>query len=302
MNKKLVVRISEGLGNQLFMYANAYALSKKISYDLFLDNESSYRYKNIRSYLLGNFKISCKIVIDDLMFNSYKKNIFRKIRIQIDKLRDNKKFLIEKKILNKKTFYYDYLYDFSFNDDIFLEGHFETEKYFLHYRDDILKEFKLINHDNYKNNIYLKNIKNENIVSICIRQNRFSERTGNYSNLLSIEKSKSFVKDTIEYIKRAEIIIEKKIKNPKYYIWSDNFDNLREYFPKEKYTFVVNNENKILNDFFLLKNCKYFIVGPTTFHWWGAWLSDYKDKICIRPKNLNPSNNVDFWPNSWIEA
>jgi|TARA_B110000503_G_scaffold143368_1_gene244384 hypothetical protein len=77
---------------------------------------------------------------------------------------------------------------------------------------------------------------------------------------------------------------------------------LREYFPKEKYTFVVNNENKILNDFFLLKNCKYFIVGPTTFHWWGAWLSDYKDKICIRPKNLNPSNNVDFWPNSWIEV
>ena len=54
--------------------------------------------------------------------------------------------------------------------------------------------------------------------------------------------------------------------------------------------------------FFLLKNCKYFIVGPTTFHWWGAWLSDYKDKICIRPKNLNPSNNVDFWPNSWIEV
>jgi hypothetical protein len=66
MNKKLVVRISEGLGNQLFMYANAYALSKKISYDLFLDNESSYRYKNIRSYLLGNFKISGKIVIQKI--------------------------------------------------------------------------------------------------------------------------------------------------------------------------------------------------------------------------------------------
>ena len=29
MNKKLIVRIAEGLGNQLFMYANAYAFSKK---------------------------------------------------------------------------------------------------------------------------------------------------------------------------------------------------------------------------------------------------------------------------------
>ncbi len=27
--KKVVVRIAEGLGNQLFMYANAYTLSKK---------------------------------------------------------------------------------------------------------------------------------------------------------------------------------------------------------------------------------------------------------------------------------
>jgi len=301
MNNKLIARISEGLGNQLFMYANAYALSKKINYDLCLDNESSYRHKNIRSYLLNNFKISGKIVIDDLMFNNYKKNIFRKIRIQIDKLKNNKEFLIEKKDLNKKTSYYDYLEDFSFNNNIFLEGHFETEKYFLHERNDILKEFNLVNHDSYKKNTYLKNIQSENIVSICVRQNRFSERAGNYSNLISIEKSKSFVKDTIKYIKKAEIIIEKKIKNPKYYIWSDNFDNLREYFPEKKYTFVVNDENKILKDFFLLKNCKYFIVGPTTFHWWGAWLSDYKDKICIRPKNLNPSNNVDFWPTSWIE-
>lgn len=29
MTDKLIVRIAEGLGNQLFMYAHAYALSKK---------------------------------------------------------------------------------------------------------------------------------------------------------------------------------------------------------------------------------------------------------------------------------
>ena len=28
MNNKCIVRIAEGLGNQLFMYANAYAVSK----------------------------------------------------------------------------------------------------------------------------------------------------------------------------------------------------------------------------------------------------------------------------------
>ena len=31
MNKKIIVKISEGLGNQLFMYANAYAISKNLN-------------------------------------------------------------------------------------------------------------------------------------------------------------------------------------------------------------------------------------------------------------------------------
>ena len=47
--------------------------------------------------------------------------------------------------------------------------------------------------------------------------------------------------------------------------------------------------------------CKHFAVSPTTFHFWPAWLSNYKHKICLRPKNLNPSNNKDFWPESWIK-
>ena len=45
---------------------------------------------------------------------------------------------------------------------------------------------------------------------------------------------------------------------------------------------------------------KHFIIGPTSFHWWGAWLNNNPNKICIRPKNINPSNNSDFWPDKWI--
>ena len=32
--KKIIVRIAEGMGNQLFMYAHAYALSKKLGEDI----------------------------------------------------------------------------------------------------------------------------------------------------------------------------------------------------------------------------------------------------------------------------
>jgi hypothetical protein len=49
--KKLCVEISENLGNQLFMYAHAYALSKKLGRELYIDNESAYLKKKKRRLL-----------------------------------------------------------------------------------------------------------------------------------------------------------------------------------------------------------------------------------------------------------
>ena len=51
--KKLIVRIAEGLGNQMFMYSHSYSLSKKLNYTLFLDNTSGY-FKNKNQEKLEN--------------------------------------------------------------------------------------------------------------------------------------------------------------------------------------------------------------------------------------------------------
>ena len=45
MKNSIVVQIAEGLGNQLFMYAHAYSMAKKLNYELFIDNKSGYSFK-----------------------------------------------------------------------------------------------------------------------------------------------------------------------------------------------------------------------------------------------------------------
>lgn len=45
MHKKIIVRIAEGLGNQLFMYANSLALSKKFNCELNIDNTRLFQKK-----------------------------------------------------------------------------------------------------------------------------------------------------------------------------------------------------------------------------------------------------------------
>ena len=47
MKKKIITKISEGLGNQLFMYANSYSLCKKNNFDHYIDTLRVIIKKNI---------------------------------------------------------------------------------------------------------------------------------------------------------------------------------------------------------------------------------------------------------------
>ena len=301
-NKKLIVRIAEGIGNQLFMYANGYALSKKINYDLFIDPESAYfKKKDLRKFELSNFNITAKSADNKDKFNNNLLNIKRLFLKKIDKYSRNKRFIIENRNKEKNTKYSEF--DLSnLSNKVYVEGNFESEKYFKNYKNDLKKEFLLKNDHKFQNNEYYDIIKknNNNVISICIRTNRFSERIVNKNDQTSINKSNEFTKDTISYVKRAIDQIELKIKNPIFLLWSNDFTNLREYFPENKFIFVENNIHKSLTDFYLLTKCKNFIVGPTSFHWWPAWLNVSNNSIVFRPMNINNSKNHDFWPENWV--
>jgi hypothetical protein len=182
-----------------------------------------------------------------------------------------------------------------------MEGNFESSLYFQDVNNQLINEFRLKDPSIYIKNFYLDIINKHNVVSISVRQHRYSEqKIRNIDINAGKIKSDSFTKNTIDYIMRAVNFFDSKVKNPKYLVWSNDFNGLRQYFNKDKFIFVNNSNNKIISDFFLLTKCKYFIVGPTSFHWWGAWLSEFKNKICVRPKNINQSNNKDFWPKQWI--
>ena len=284
------------------MYAHAYALSKKLNRKLYIDNESAYlTKKSVGSYKLDRFNISSKIIENQYKFLSTFQYLKKKYISKLDYFKKNKIFYKEKLGVDKKTHYYNEQdLDKNKNSLIYIRGHFESEKYFLNYKESILREFSFKNKKQYQNNSYYKYILNNNIVAITIRQNRFNERNHSQTtDLLLKNKSDTFLIKQIKYIKKSVSYFKNKVKNPKFLIWSNDFSNLDKYF-SNNFIFVKNhNKNKDLTDLYLLTHCKYFIVSPSTFSWWGAWLSKRKGKICVRPKNLNVSNNKDFWPKEW---
>ena len=94
MDRIIIAKISEGLGNQLFMYANAYAISKKFDHKLCLDPYSGYYNNNIRSFLLNNFNISSKMAPPEWIFSNNYRYLIKKIKIKCEFFKKKKIFFI----------------------------------------------------------------------------------------------------------------------------------------------------------------------------------------------------------------
>ena len=308
MPDKLILRLSNEMGNQMFMYASAYSISKELNRRLYIDDETAFlSKKNVSKFGLNLFNITSRIAPDTLKFKNLSGYIKRKFLIKTDLIRSKKKFYIEKKDRNKITKYSSDYKNLVFDNNLFLEGHFESERYFKDYKDEIKGEFKLKNQDTIKKNPYFSEINKLNSVSICLRQNRFIEGKGQNTSQ-NKQKSLNFTLEQINYINKSVDYIKSKVSNPAFFLWSNDFSNI----DKNKFNFnykeikFYNNENaldKRIQSLFLLTQCNHFIVTTSTFNWWGAWLSERNDKIILRPsdKFFNDFylNNQNFWPLDW---
>jgi hypothetical protein len=180
--KKIVVRLGNGLGNQLFTYAAAYSFAKKNDAEIYVDDESGFQKKN--KYELHNFNISAQIIDKKYKFvgrlGSLKRNILKRLQYI------NKKYLFLTEIVDneKLTLFNPKQLEVSFQNTLYFEGYFQTDKYFKDERKFLLKEFS------FKENIInqpkeiVSKIKNCNSVSIHLRQNKF----------LKVDKDKDFEK------------------------------------------------------------------------------------------------------------
>lgn len=309
MEEKLVIRLSNNLGNQMFMYAAAFAAAKKLKKKLYIDKKSAYDNKNnIHFFSLDNFKLSSSEAKQNDLFVGKFGNIKRKLLKKIDKYRSCHQFILEKYNANKNTFYNNDILNSNFTKKVYMEGYFESEKYFFNEKKYLINEFSPKNISNYKNNYYLNELKNTESVALCVRQNRFSEKMRKINNSDQL-RSKKFVDEQVKYIFNSISFFKSKLSNPIFYLWSNSFESLADIFKNEKVIFIKNKvDNKISKihlDFYLMQNCKHYAVIPSAFNWWGCWLSKSLNSIILRPNDNHFTDfevkNKDYWPESWIK-
>ena len=237
MAKKVIVEIAEGLGNQLFMYAHAYSMAKKLNYELFIDNKSGYSFKKNtlrkhQKYMLDSFNIVQNYAPNEFIYDKLHKKIKKKLLIIIDKFTNKQTFFKEKSIKknnSKLVQNYTNISEINFSDNIYVQGNFENYEYFNEYKKELSNFFivkkELINH---KSSI-VEQLSNNNSISIHIRRNRFSDQIGLTDTVQKKEKSDAFTYQIIDYINRSINFIEKKVQNPQYFIWTNDYEDFDQF-------------------------------------------------------------------------
>lgn len=142
--------------------------------------------------------------------------------------------------------------------------------------------------------------KNKHIVSL-IQQSEsvcVGVRRGDF---LSPQNRKSFAVCTLEYYLQGRREIEKRIKNAKIIVVSDDIEWCRKSLWNDENTVYVPQDIPVYETFRLISLCKHFIISNSTFLWWGQYVSRSEKKIVIAPSRWN---NDDFdsplLKNDWI--
>lgn len=281
-----------GLGNQLFQYA----LGRRIAYfenvPLKLDLTWFDSYA-LRKYSLQYFNITDEVASCDEI-SLLKGSSHKKLILSVSQILE--KFLpyYKRSFIRERSYSFDPNL-FRTSKDVYLDGYWQSEKYFEDIGDIIHKEFTLKHKPEKANVDMARHIQNTESVSLHIRRGDYVSNT---------KTNQVHGSCSLDYYYRAIEKMTDVIDRPNFFVFSDDplwvKENLKVSHPV---TFVVHNGfDKDYEDLRLMSLCQHHIIANSTFSWWGAWLCENKKKMVFAPDkwfNSSEFDTKDLIPASW---
>lgn len=248
------------LGNQMFQIANAYAQSLRHNRQLLLPKS-------------------------DTSVSDYFDTVHRKLQ-----------FLLDKSPVDQPnihtihaTYHYTEYKPHNTMPTVF-KGYFESEKYFIDYKDKIKELFEPTKE--FLNEAYREypQLINGTTAAINVRRGDF----------LTFPKSHPVI--SLNYIYKAVDLLPKV---DTIFVLSDDIYWCKDNIKIPNAVFVPYSTYKAL---WFLSLCQHFVISNSTFSWWGAYLSKHLTKTVIAPgvwfgpDILSHTEPKDIYCDSWIKA
>lgn len=265
--KSLFIRIHGGLGNQLFQVSAGISIAHKNNMNCFIVNSSIL--KNTFTHIDDN-----TYLLDTIFLNFNK----------IDLNHINLSCVTQYKEAEDECFIYNP--SITFSEDVFLNGYFQNEKYFLNIKQTFLpwlKENEV--YTNFVNSVNINLLKNSYFIHV---------RRGDYLKL------DLYTIDADKYYKLAIQHILSVTPDAHFFIVSDDIKYCQGFagFNKIQKTFI---DLPALETLYLMSLCgKGGICANSTFSWWGSYLNENPDKVVVFPDKWikKPWKNDIYYENS----
>ncbi len=154
-------------------------------------------------------------------------------------------------------------------------------------RDIVLDKFRFFPFQDDYNKDVLKKMQDSESVAIHIRKGKDYQSRIWYQNTCPL----SYYLAAIAYVRL-------KVKCPKFFVFADNKEWVRENFTGFEYTLIDGNPGDGWGSHFdmqLISCAKHVIMSNSTYSWWGTFLNASKDKVVVIPKIwFNPESCDDF--------
>jgi len=286
----IIVALRGGLGNQLFQYALGRKLAVKNNDTLKLDTTGLLKANEVgdiyRPFALDAFNIKATVASTEesaRFKNPYGllSKLMRRFRFKV--LRQQYVGWIPS-ILKKRG-------------DIYLDGYWQSPKYFEDIRSTIVEDFTLKNGLSSVAQSIADQMKNSNSVSLHVRR-------GDYVSNKSV--AASYGPCTPAYYEAAIATITEKVPNPTWFIFSDDTAWVKESLSfTGEVVYVSDQKLTDQEEILLMASCKHNVIANSTFSWWGAWLNQNPEKIVIVPDpwfDTRPQDHAHLIPDSWIRV
>ena len=163
-----------------------------------------------------------------------------------------------------------------------VSGYLQSWKNLSGYEDYIREHTVFKNNPSEKSLETMQKMKSENAVAVHVRR-------GDYV-------PQGYILLTPDYYEKAVGYIKQNVKNPVFYIFSNDQKWAKENIKIDAPHIYVDWTRRDYEDLELMSKCKHFINANSSFSWWGSFLSKNKNKIVIMP-DKHASFNID-----WIKS
>lgn len=287
----IVVKLFGGLGNQMFIYAASKGIAHASNQELYFDAKTGFKddTKFKRTFALAEFNLDIKEASRFSSFQYPFGRVLRKISRVLNRCIPcvNMRFVRE----SIPFHYQSDIEKLAVLHSLYLEGYFQSYKYFDRIRESLIEDFKIPHHIMKSVQEEADFIINSPFVPIAIGVRRYSEMKGDYGDLKVLD---------FEYYDKSVRYITEIISNPIFIVFSEDIDwakdNLKLGYPM----YFVKPKSGVYSpyqDIYLMTLCAHHIISNSTFYWWGAYLASSSNHIVIAPSIFL---NKDCVPLDWV--